>query len=88
MIFWSAPAERNCDGALVNVFAKKRELQIDPVQSGVALRLPPHSKRMPLPVGVANARHSYFAFEVLQSSNLAVAAAVLSFCSDLFRICA
>jgi hypothetical protein len=36
----------------------------------------------------ADARHSYFAFEALQSSSLAVAAAVLSFCSDLFRICA
>jgi hypothetical protein len=37
---------------------------------------------------LADARHSDFAFEVLQSSNLAVAAALLSFCSDLFRICA
>ena len=33
-----------------------------------------------------DAPHSYFALEDLQSSNLAVAAAVLSFCSDLFRI--
>jgi hypothetical protein len=48
-------------------------------KSGVALRLPPHSK---------DAFYSYFASEVLQSSNLAVVAAVLPFCSNLLRICA
>ena len=36
---------------------------------------------------LSDARHSYFALEVLQSRNLAVAAAVLPICSDLFRIC-
>ena len=44
------------------------------MKSGVALRLPPHSK---------DAFYFDFAAEVLPDSNLAVAAAVLPFCSDL-----
>jgi hypothetical protein len=38
-LFWSAPAERSGDGALVEGTAKR-------IQSGVALRLPPHSKNV------------------------------------------
>jgi hypothetical protein len=72
---------------LVNVFGKKVEQQIERIQSGVALRLPPHSKERRLTM-FGHARHSDFALEGLPSSNLAVAAAVLSFCSDLFPICA
>jgi len=47
------------------------------IQSGVALRLPPHSK---------NAVRFNSDFEVLQSSYLAVVAAILPIHSDLFRI--
>jgi hypothetical protein len=45
------------------------------IQSGVALRLPPHSK---------DAVYSDFGFEILQSSNLSMVAAVLSFYSNVF----
>jgi hypothetical protein len=37
-VFWSAPAERSGDGALLEIFSGR-------IQSSVALRLPPHSKQ-------------------------------------------
>ena len=69
------------DGALVNGVANDLEEELELIQSGVALRLPPHSK-------FGDALYFDFSFEILQSSNLAVAAAVLPFHSNLFRICA
>jgi hypothetical protein len=68
---------------LVNAFGEKTDQQIERIESGVALRSPPHSKECRLAI-LDHGRHSYFALEVLPSSNLAVAAARLSFCSDLF----
>ena len=40
-MIWSAPAERSGDGALVETFLRT-------IQSGVALRLPPHSRLVEL----------------------------------------
>jgi hypothetical protein len=42
MNLWSAPAERSGDGALDIVRCSSPEYS--KIQSGVALRLPPHSK--------------------------------------------
>ena len=55
---------------------------------GCALR--PHPNPLPEGEGIKqfiDALYSDISFEVLQSSNLAMAAAVLPICSDLFRIC-
>jgi len=41
-IIWSAPAERSGDGALDNCVV----VVVTPSQSGVAVRLPPHSKML------------------------------------------
>jgi hypothetical protein len=43
-------------------------------------------KNRKLAIGNVDAVRSNFGFEILQSSNLAVVAAVLPFYSDLFRI--
>jgi hypothetical protein len=63
---WTAPAERSVDGALDFDFESRLIIQsgVAPDKSG----LPPHSK---------DAHDSGFAFEVLQSGNLAVAAALV-----------
>ena len=51
--FWSAPAERSDDGALV--WSEERRQ----FESGVALRLPPHSKTLPYAGGSWKASISF-----------------------------
>src|SRR5947207_14427791 len=47
--FWSAPAERSDDGALVDGHNYlNKVIHSGLIQSGVALRLPPHSKVEPM----------------------------------------
>src|SRR5467141_2852646 len=79
--FWSAPAEQSDGGALADDFGRwiKRVTSMNPKRRRAALATAPQS--------LSDARHTYFALEVLSSCNLAVAAAVLPICSDLLRIC-
>jgi hypothetical protein len=44
MIFWSAPAERSGDGAFGRAGIVRATEFVERSKSGVALRLPPHSK--------------------------------------------
>src|SRR2546421_2382824 len=53
MRLWSAPAERSGDGALDWIFTSEMR-----IQSGVALRLPPHSKVLFFPRPALRALHS------------------------------
>ena len=73
--------ERDGDGALADDFGKwtKRVPSMNPKRCRAALATALQS--------LSDARHTYFALEVLSSCNLAVAAAVLPICSDLLRIC-